>query len=192
MPWARACSCRPLPGSGPGSPPEKPSAAVRRWATSESSRDLVRAPRSRLPAGVPLAGPSSRSVSSPSTPDPGRRRRSLQGPQLRRRRLDLLERVAQRLAEVRALDLEHVPRLAAHSGSEAERRSPEEVQVHAAGPAEHRILEVVVLETADAVGHVALTALELPLPEHLPSAQDARLPDDPLGQSAEQQLGPHG
>jgi hypothetical protein len=57
-------------------------------------------------------------------------------------------------------------------------------------PAELRVLEVVVLEVGDGMGHVVLAADELGLPQHLAGPQDAALAGDVAGQIADQEFGP--
>src|SRR6185312_2785982 len=98
--------------------------------------------------------------------------------------------VAQRAAEGGHVDLEAVADARLDALGRTQDRCTEVVGVGVAGPAEHRIAEMIVLEIADRVRHVGLAAQELALPDDLVAAHDAGLAAHVRRQLAEQKFGP--
>src|SRR4051812_21995059 len=79
----------------------------------------------------------------------------------------LRQAVTQWESERRRFDLEHIAWLSRHAIGERKRRRAEEMHMHVAGPAEQRILEVVMFEVPDRVRHVGLAREERFLPQQL-------------------------
>src|SRR5262249_43432641 len=98
--------------------------------------------------------------------------------------------VAERATEGGHVDLETVAdaRLDALGGTQD--GCAEVVGMGVAGPPEHRVAEMVVLEIADRVRHVGLAAQEFALPDDLVAAHDAGMAAHVLRQLAEQELRP--
>src|SRR5262249_10012379 len=80
--------------------------------------------------------------------------RPLQRSHLERCRFRQLERVAQRQAEGRRLDLEYVAAFHLDAIGKGQRRRAEHVDVHVARLPEEPILEVMMLQVGDPVRHV--------------------------------------
>lgn len=83
------------------------------------------------------------------------------------------QRIAQRRAECRQLDLEHVARLHLHVVGKAQRGGAEEVQVHIARATVRGVLEVVVFQVGQRVAHIVLASDERFFPQHLLATDDA-------------------
>ena len=83
------------------------------------------------------------------------------------------QRIHECRAERRQIHLEDVAGLRLDAVDEAHRRGAEEMQVHVAGHAVLRILEVVILEIRERVAHVRLAREERLLPDHRAIAADA-------------------
>ncbi|MPL90050.1 hypothetical protein SDC9_36095 [bioreactor metagenome] len=98
------------------------------------------------------------------------------------------ERVAQRQAELRRGDLEHVARPGRQLRGKAERGGAEHVHMQIARAPERGVFEMVVLEICDRVRHVLLARQERLVEDHRIAAQDARAALDMRGQRAEPQL----
>ncbi len=86
-----------------------------------------------------------------------------------------MDRVAERAAQPIEANLHHIALLHDDSGSKAETRCAEEVDMRIAGAAVARILEVVVLQILQRMHHVRLTGGDLLRPERVAASLDPYL-----------------
>ena len=83
------------------------------------------------------------------------------------------KRVAQRPAERFALDFNDVVWLGGKPILTTESTGPKEMDVHIAGAPEHRILEMMMFQVRDGVGHILFTGYDTATPDRLPISNNA-------------------